>query len=54
MHKNALDRPTCSQEVEDGAGGHVVESQHLFNCLLVGVALLDGGDEVTPEVKVTY
>ena len=42
--------PTCGQEVEDGAGGHVVEGEDLLDGLLVGVALLDGGDEVPPEV----
>ena len=25
--------PTCGQEVEDGAGGHVVEGEHLLDGL---------------------
>ena len=42
--QQVTDRLTCGEEVEDGAGGHVVEREDLLDGLLVGVALLDGSD----------
>ena len=41
---------TCGQEVEDCAGGHVVEFEDLLDGLLISIALFNGGDKVAPEV----